>query len=111
MSKGFRTPRTPTEFVEAAGSLTTQPQGRAGAPIPPEPRPTHQPTPASAPAPVYAVPARVNKRQVNFDLPEPDHQRLSEMVESMTGRMSIRKFIVAAVLEKMDRVDEERGLG
>jgi hypothetical protein len=110
---GFRTPRTPTEFIEAAGSMTPLAQGRVQAPGAPEPRPAYQPGPASAPAPSHALPepnARV-KRQVNFDLPEPDHRRLSEMVESMTGRMSIRKFIVMAVQEKMDRLDHERGQG
>lgn len=108
-SKGFRMPRTPTEFIEAAGSLTTLPQTRLAEPITPVHMPVVPAPPKSAPEPIYTPQepnARV-KRQVNFELPEPDHHRLSAMVDSMSGRMSIRKFIVLAVIEKMDRIDSE----
>jgi hypothetical protein len=46
-------------------------------------------------------------KQVNFDMPEPEHYRLKRLVDAMPS-MSMRKFILAAIKEKMERLGAER---
>ena len=104
----FRSPRTVDEFVEAAA--TAMPPARKTLPGEP-PTAKARPKPA-APPPVIPPAPDLNPRimkQVNFDLSEPDHYKLKEVVSSMSGRMSLRKFIVAAIQEKIAQVEKEQG--
>ena len=94
----FRVPRTPDEFIEAAATVTPPV-------LPAQLPPVEAPDPAAP-----ALNPRVMK-QLNFDLSEPEHHQLKQVVESMSGRMSIRKFIVAAIREKIARLEQERGPG
>lgn len=73
------------------------------------PEPQQQPEPKFLPQPVppaHELNPRVMK-QLNFDLPETEHYALKMLVASMPN-MSMRRFLVAAVMEKMQR---ERGEG
>ena len=85
----FSPPKTPQEFVSGSPlerSLAT-----------PEPPAPAQPAP---------LPPELNPRvmkQLNFDLPETEHHALKVLVASMPN-MSVRKFIVAAIREKTERV-------
>lgn len=63
------------------------------------PEPVEPATPAPQPPELNP---RVMK-QLNFDLPEPEHHALKVLVASMPN-MSVRKFIVAAIREKSERV-------
>lgn len=104
----FRSPRTVDEFVEAAA--TAMPPARKTLPGEP-PTAKTKPKPAE---PVIPPTPELNPRimkQVNFDLSEPDHYRLKEVVSSMSGRMSLRKFIVAAIQAEIARVEKEQGRG
>ena len=59
-----------------------------------------------APAELAPPPQELNPRvmkQLNFDLPETEHHALKVLVASMPN-MSMRKFIVAAIREKSERL-------
>lgn len=78
------------------GDLTSKSPARAAGTRAPESiRPT------SVEYPAYLDP-RVMK-QVNFDMPETDHYRLKTLVDSIPG-MSLRRFLLEAAHEKMERV-------
>lgn len=46
-------------------------------------------------------------KQVNIDMPEPEHYRLKRLIDAMP-KMSMRKFILEAIAEKMVRVGAQR---
>jgi hypothetical protein len=107
MATGFRKPQTPDEFVGGAKTLTDQPvapdmgQGRAT----PQPAPVALPQRPTQPSPdLFAEPLNPRiMKQVNFDMPEPDHFELKRLVDSIP-RMSLRKFILEAIYEKIERL-------
>lgn len=89
----FSKPKTPQDFVSGSPLERSLATLEPAAPAQPEPQPQE-------------LNPRVMK-QLNFDLPEPEHHALKALVASMPN-MSVRKFIVAAIREKSERV---RGAG
>ena len=116
MSTGFRKPAlTPEEFVNGAKTAVVQeaPPPAPPPPAPPKAAPTPTPRPPAVERPQRVpLPApdmlteQLNPRvmkQVNFDMAEPDHYELKQLVDSIP-KMSLRKFILEAVKEKMERL-------
>ena len=98
MSTSFRrnvrtAPIGPEEFISGAKTAVSLEEGRAVESAPPQPtlveaRPDLNP--------------RI-MRQVNIDVPETLHYELRELVDTMP-KMSMRKFILEAIAEKMQSV-------
>lgn len=84
----------PEAFISGAKTAVALEEGRAVEPT------------LVKPAPVEAIRPELNPRimrQVNIDVPETLHYELRELVDTMP-KMSMRKFILEAIAEKMERV-------
>lgn len=91
----FSKPKTAQDFVSGSAFERSLAD--------PEPQTMPEPVAAAQPAPpAQELNPRVMK-QLNFDLPETEHHALKVLVASMPD-MSMRKFIVAAIREKVERV-------
>lgn len=102
--KGFRTPRSVEDFVSGAATAQTLEQ--------PAPTLRQELAAGQGAAPAAGTVATdlfeppLNPRipkQVNFDMPEPEHYALKQLVDSIP-KMSLRKFLLEAVREKSDRI-------
>jgi hypothetical protein len=94
----FSKPKTPQDFVSGSAFERSLAD--------PEPQTMPEPVAAAQPAPPAPPAQELNPRvmkQLNFDLPETEHHALKVLVASMPN-MSVRKFIVAAIREKTERV-------
>jgi hypothetical protein len=101
----IKPPRTPEEFVEQAKTNLTadQPQEEPAAAPQPPPVPAPPPTQRQKPAaPANGLNPRVLK-QVNLKMPETDHFELMALVHTLPS-MSMHRFILEAIAEKMERV-------